>query len=76
MNPPRSNRTAGPKPPPPSPQPADPPFTDRLPLGPLLTLLVTILATSAIRLRLLSMPLERDEGEYAYAGQLILHVAL
>jgi hypothetical protein len=29
-------------------------------------------AVSAIRLRLLSMPLERDEGEYAYAGQLIL----
>ena len=25
-----------------------------------------------VRLRLLSMPLERDEGEYAYAGQLIL----
>ncbi len=26
----------------------------------------------AIRWRLLDMPLERDEGEYAYAGQLIL----
>jgi hypothetical protein len=26
-----------------------------------------------IRVRLLSFPLERDEGEYAYAGQLILH---
>jgi hypothetical protein len=26
----------------------------------------------AIRIRLLRMPLERDEGEYAYAGQLIL----
>jgi 4-amino-4-deoxy-L-arabinose transferase-like glycosyltransferase len=26
----------------------------------------------AIRIRLLSMPLERDEGEYAYAGQLML----
>src|SRR5437016_11359300 len=25
-----------------------------------------------IRVRLLSVPLERDEGEYAYAGQLIL----
>ena len=25
----------------------------------------------AIRLRLLGIPLERDEGEYAYAGQLI-----
>ena len=26
----------------------------------------------AIRIRLLGFPLERDEGEYAYAGQLIL----
>jgi hypothetical protein len=26
----------------------------------------------AIRFRLLAVPLERDEGEYAYAGQLIL----
>src|SRR5437899_8442727 len=28
--------------------------------------------TLAVRIRLLSMPLERDEGEYAYAGQLML----
>jgi len=28
--------------------------------------------TTAIRIRLLDMPLERDEGEYAYAGQLLL----
>jgi 4-amino-4-deoxy-L-arabinose transferase-like glycosyltransferase len=28
--------------------------------------------TVAIRIRLLSTPLERDEGEYAYAGQLLL----
>jgi hypothetical protein len=34
--------------------------------------LLAILGASAIRLRLVSMPLERDEGEYAYAGQLIL----
>ena len=27
----------------------------------------------AIRIRLLGIPLERDEGEYAYAGQLMLH---
>ena len=27
---------------------------------------------AAIRIRLLGIPLERDEGEYAYAGQLIL----
>ena len=26
----------------------------------------------AIRIRLLGIPLERDEGEYAYAGRLIL----
>jgi 4-amino-4-deoxy-L-arabinose transferase-like glycosyltransferase len=32
----------------------------------------TILLTGAIRLRLLDAPLERDEGEYAYAGQLLL----
>src|ERR1700686_3904789 len=35
-------------------------------------LLVVILFFGAIRWRLLDMPLERDEGEYAYAGQLIL----
>ena len=28
--------------------------------------------TSAVRLRLLDVPFERDEGEYAYGGQLIL----
>lgn len=33
---------------------------------------VAILFTAAVRLRLLSVPLERDEGEYAYAGQLLL----
>jgi hypothetical protein len=31
-----------------------------------------IVATALIRIRLLQFPLERDEGEYAYAGQLIL----
>jgi len=35
--------------------------------------LVIVLCSAGIRLRLLQMPLERDEGEYAYAGQLILH---
>lgn len=30
-------------------------------------------AVAFIRLRLAGAPLERDEGEYAYAGQLILH---
>src|SRR5438128_3127597 len=37
----------------------------------LVTLLVIALA-ALVRLRLSDMPLERDEGEYAYAGQLIL----
>src|SRR6201995_4676447 len=39
----------------------------------LVALAIVICATSAIRVRLLEMPLERDEGEYAYAGQLMLH---
>jgi hypothetical protein len=33
---------------------------------------VVILSFALIRVRLRDMPLERDEGEYAYAGQLIL----
>ncbi len=37
-----------------------------------LLLCVVLLGTAAIRLRLLDVPLERDEGEYAYAGQLLL----
>jgi hypothetical protein len=35
-------------------------------------LVAVILLTAVIRLRLLDMPLERDEGEFAYMGQLIL----
>jgi 4-amino-4-deoxy-L-arabinose transferase-like glycosyltransferase len=34
--------------------------------------LLVVLFVGFIRFRLLDMPLERDEGEYAYAGQLIL----
>jgi hypothetical protein len=34
--------------------------------------LLVILFFAAIRIRLLNFPLERDEGEYSYAGQLIL----
>ncbi len=34
--------------------------------------LLVLLLVGFIRVRLLDMPLERDEGEYAYAGQLIL----
>src|SRR5229473_5746038 len=35
-------------------------------------LLAVVLLFAGIRWRLRTMPLERDEGEYAYAGQLIL----
>jgi hypothetical protein len=35
-------------------------------------LVLVMIAVASIRLRLLNMPLERDEGEYAYMGQLIL----
>jgi len=35
-------------------------------------LVVVILFFSIIRVRLLNLPLERDEGEYAYSGQLML----
>ena len=36
-------------------------------------LAIIILFAAVIRLRLLAVPLERDEGEFAYMGQLILH---
>ena len=38
----------------------------------LLILLAVLLLVAGIRYRLLDIPMERDEGEYAYAGQLIL----
>jgi 4-amino-4-deoxy-L-arabinose transferase-like glycosyltransferase len=41
-------------------------------LWPWLGVLLVIVFVGFIRIRLLDMPLERDEGEYAYAGQLIL----
>jgi Dolichyl-phosphate-mannose-protein mannosyltransferase len=34
---------------------------------------LVVLFFGLIRIRLLDFPLERDEGEYAYAGQLVLH---
>ena len=34
--------------------------------------LAVVVFTGAIRLRLANMPLERDEGEYAYTGQMML----
>ncbi len=36
------------------------------------SLVVVVIVFAAVRIRLRSMPLERDEGEYAYAGQLML----
>jgi dolichyl-phosphate-mannose-protein mannosyltransferase len=33
---------------------------------------LTVVGTAAFRLRLLDVPLDRDEGEYAYFGQLLL----
>jgi hypothetical protein len=38
----------------------------------LVAFLLLLAATTLIRIRLLDMPLERDEGEFAYAGQLLL----
>jgi 4-amino-4-deoxy-L-arabinose transferase-like glycosyltransferase len=35
-------------------------------------LLLVVLLAAVVRIRLLDVPLERDEGEYAYAAQLIL----
>jgi hypothetical protein len=37
-----------------------------------IAVLLVLLATAAVRVRLLQTPLERDEGEYAYIGQLML----
>jgi len=46
---------------------------DRVPRGLAIAIMVLILVGAAlIRLRLADVPLERDEGEYALAGQLIL----
>jgi Dolichyl-phosphate-mannose-protein mannosyltransferase len=39
---------------------------------PWILLLALILATALLRIHLINAPLERDEGEYAYAGQLML----
>jgi hypothetical protein len=41
-------------------------------LWPWLAVLLVLLLVAFIRFHLLDTPLERDEGEYAYAGQLIL----
>jgi hypothetical protein len=39
---------------------------------PWIVVLLVILATALLRIHLIDTPLERDEGEYAYAGQLML----
>ena len=49
-----------------------PPGPRRAPSVNAIALAVVLLATAAIRWHRLDVPLERDEGEYAYAGQLIL----
>lgn len=38
----------------------------------LLCVVAALVFLAGVRLRLADVPLERDEGEYAYAGQLIL----
>ena len=45
----------------------------RVQIGLFVLLSLIAVAAIAIRVRLLNMPLERDEGEYAYGGQMILH---
>ena len=40
---------------------------------PWLAFAVALVAVAAVRVRLLGVPLERDEGEYAYLGSLMLH---
>src|SRR5208282_6819705 len=35
-------------------------------------MVAVLVVVAAVRLRLLNFPLERDEGEYAYSGQLLL----
>ncbi|HEY4283487.1 MAG TPA: glycosyltransferase family 39 protein [Chthoniobacterales bacterium] len=52
---------------------AHPPSNVAIPRWVVLLILTLIIGSAAaIRIRLLDMPLERDEGEYAYAGQLML----
>jgi hypothetical protein len=51
---------------------AHPPFAERHLWSCYAALLLVMVLIAGIRFRLRDMPLERDEGEYAYAGQLIL----
>jgi 4-amino-4-deoxy-L-arabinose transferase-like glycosyltransferase len=52
--------------------PEQPQVNTRWKYWPALWLLLILAVVAVVRIRLCSMPLERDEGEYAYAGQLIL----
>lgn len=53
-------------------QPATNPSSSPLiSLWPWLVVVLVLLFAGFIRFRLLDLPLERDEGEYAYAGQLL-----
>jgi len=40
--------------------------------APLVTVVAVVVLAAIVRLRPADIPLERDEGEYAYAAQLIL----
>ena len=48
------------------------PAADRIRLSPWLAVALIVIATVLLRIHLLPTPLERDEGEYAYSGQLML----
>ena len=61
----------------PGPQTGSQPATPSVPSSaarflPWAIVLLVILLAAGVRIRLLETPLERDEGEYAYAGQLLL----
>ncbi len=45
----------------------------RSPILPWIALLLVMAVVAAIRMRWLNVPIERDEGEFAYIGQLMLH---
>jgi hypothetical protein len=49
-----------------------PPETNWIKYGSLGALILVIVFCAVVRVRLRNMPLERDEGEYAYMGQLML----
>ena len=50
----------------------EPVSPDRIQVYAWVIIAAAILVIAAVRIHLLPIPLERDEGEYAYAGQLIL----